>query len=152
MYFQDTYYEENPVTGWHGVSQYEYCPSIRTTIFKKLKVGVNTAIFNYSDNLNTFTGSIEPMALRNNRDLGMIIGVVGGFPSQTQTLSAAYRIIKPLEIFGEWSNISFQNSVPSGTLNAYGIRYFLTENFAFSINFINFSNQSYNTLGLGFYW
>ena len=153
LYFQDTSYEENPAgTVWHALSQYEYCPSARITILKNIKVGVNTAIFNYSDDLKTFTGSIDSMALRNNRDLGAIVGVVADLPKQTQTLSIAYRVAQPLEVYGEWSKIDYQRIIPSDNLTSYGVRYFFSEYFAFSVNFVNYNSQAYNTLGFGVFW
>ena len=153
MYFQDTSYDENPANaGWHGLNQYEYCPSIRVTILRNIKIGVNTAIFNYSEDVKTFTGSVDSMALRDNRDLGAIVGVVVEFPRQTQTLSAAYRVIKPLEIYGEWSKIDYERAISSDNLTSYGVRYYFSDYFAFSVNFVNYNDQAYNTLGFGVYW
>ena len=153
LYFQDTSYEEQPTgASWHGLSQLEYCPSAKVTIFKNIGLGVNTALFNYSEDVTTFTGSIDSMALRINRDLGAIVGVVTEFPKQTQTLSAAYRVVQALEVYGEWSKIDYQRLISSDYLTSYGVRFFFSEYLAFSVNFVNYNNQAYNTLGFGVYW
>ncbi|MCX5782747.1 MAG: hypothetical protein NT145_08665 [Elusimicrobia bacterium] len=152
MYFQDTIYEQQTSGDSRTLNQYIYCPSIKLTILRSLKIGFNTALFTYSENVNSFGGSVEPWSLRNNRDLGGIIGVVGDFPSRTETIGVAYRIVKPLEVYGEWSRIFYERSSYSDTLNAFGMRYFLTENFAFSVNFIAYNDETYNTLGFGLYW
>jgi len=153
MYFQDTVYEEQlSNSSWHGLNQYVYNPSIRATIYRNIKIGLNTALFSYSQDVNSLKGSVDSISLRNDRDLGSIVGVVSDFPSKTETLSVAYRFIEPLEIYGEWSKIYYERSIDSGNLSAYGIRYFFTRYFAFSVNFVNYNSQAFNTLGFGLYW
>ena len=153
IYLQDTMYDEQLAnSSWHGLSQYEYCPSVRLTIMRNIKIGLNTAIFNYSEDIKGFTGFVDSMALRDNRDLGAIVGVVVEFPKQTQTLSAAYRVIRPLEVYGEWSKIDYERTIPSDNLTSYGVRYYFSKYLAFSVNFVNYNSQAYNTLGFGVYW